>query len=1692
MTVHVLHAGDGYSYLTKQVASGDVKREPGQSLSEYYMQHGNPPGAWVGAGLAALNVGGVVTEKQMQALFGEGLHPDADAQVAAAVARGVSPAQAVKDARLGRRFPVFKEAQGDEYPQRLAAAYAAFAAEHDRSPEAGEERDALRWQVATEIVTERSDGREPAAGDVAHYLATRGAEQRAAVAGYDLVFTPVKSVSTLWALADDATREQISQAHAAAWHGALEWIQSEGAYTRVGAGGVGQIDITGLVAAAFDHLDSRTGDPNLHTHVAVSTKVQGVDGQWRSLDGRVLHALGVAASERYNSLIEEELIARLGVGFVAEGREGKRPVREIAGVSAEVRAAFSQRRDQVEKEYQSLLAAYRTQHGREAPRAVQFKLAQQATLATRQAKEGGVGLAQRLPQWRATAERVLGGRSGVEQMVAAALSGAPELRAEATAVAVESIDELAQTVLAGLARHRSTWNRWHLQAEAERVVRASRRVVDAPAHVTARAVVAAVVDRAQATSIRLTPEELNTPTSEVLRRADGESIYRVHGSEVFTSATVLAAEERLLSAAQSTGGLRVDEATFAAALAQVETTKDRTLNAGQRGLASHFATSGHRVAAGIGPAGTGKTTAMSAFARAAEAAGGRVIGLAPSAAAAAVLGEELEVQADTLHKLLDVHARAAAATGPDGRLPAGTVGEAYELDEHAVLLVDEAGMAGTPELAAVLDLAERYGASVRLLGDPSQLAAVGAGGALRLIDHYVGAAHLEEVHRFLLADGAGVNEQEARASLQLRDGDVAGLDYYITGDRARGGSAEAMTEEVYGAWTADMAAGDSAIMVAATNDVVVDLNARARRDRVIAGVVERAGVTLHDGGTAGAGDVIVTRRNDRRLRTGASDFVKNGDLWRVTRRHHDGSLSVTHRETKARVRLPAAYVAEWVELGYAATVHRVQGMTVDAGHVLVDESMTRNHLYTGATRGRYMNRLYTVTEAVLDVDLHHQPDPTRAVRQALERVLANVDEAPAALQAMVTEWDQAHSLAQLVPSYEDAYERLLEPAAHERLDHIVRQVLPDPAAAAVLADPAYPQLCARLLEVERTEHRDVATALAEAIASDSRPIEQAKWPARALRARLGEPAATHGSRLPDWITQPPEIDPDPTTTPPTPAHPGSLDAVDERGEAPARVDDDPLVSLTDEASPSAAAPAPAVRDRAVAIAGESWRWWQQQTEGSWAGEYLTRRGLAGACEHGYAPASWDALSKHLRDLGYRDEDMIAAGVAARTRDGRTIDLFRDRLVMPIRDHDGVIVGFTARANPSVVDERNPKYLNTPERDTFHKRQVLHGWSTEAAARLAGGARAVFVEGPLDVAAVASLQREDLVPLAPCGTALTEEQLDLVRTASGDLGRAVLLFDSDPSGREATVRAWERLTPREAASAAGARLPGVKDPGELLETGRAEELDRALRYPGPLTYDVIDHVVDTNTHGDVTPERAVALARRLADALTRLPEDPDTDEYLTAVLSRHLAEETVREILAEARTPVPSMAGDASTADAPTRQVAPRAPFVDGDVQAWLERQVDLISDRLDALVADVEGPTPPAWTRRLYRPPADARTLAVWRASVRDVAAYRDRYAITGTDPLGPGPEGGAGVQERAYRIAAAALTRVVPPPTAERSTDDSELDALRRRRELARIQAARAAEAAHRANELTAPASPAQPLISPPDSQPSGPGMRI
>ena len=168
-----------------------------------------------------------------------------------------------------------------------------------------------------------------------------------------------------------------------------------------------------------------------------------------------------------------------------------------------------------------------------------------------------------------------------------------------------------------------------------------------------------------------------------------------------------------------------------------------------------------RLVAGVGPAGTGKTTAMRLVAAALAADGRRLVAVAPSARAAAVLHRELGVPATTLAKLLHAH-----AADPPGPVPDG-----LHLAAGDVVLVDEAGMAGTPALGRLLTLAERTGALVRLLGDPMQLSAVEAGGALRLLTADGSANELQRVHRFS-------NPDEVRASLGLRQGHTSALGFY--------------------------------------------------------------------------------------------------------------------------------------------------------------------------------------------------------------------------------------------------------------------------------------------------------------------------------------------------------------------------------------------------------------------------------------------------------------------------------------------------------------------------------------------------------------------------------------------------------------------------------------------------------------------------------------------------------------------------------------------------------------------------------------------------------------------------------------------------------------------------------------------------------------------------------------------------
>jgi hypothetical protein len=511
-------------------------------------------------------------------------------------------------------------------------------------------------------------------------------------------------------------------------------------------------------------------------------------------------------------------------------------------------------------------------------------------------------------------------------------------------------------------------------------------------------------------------------------------------------------------------------------------------------LAEAFACDGRLLLAGIGSAGTGKTTAMRALADVIDAGGvGRLVALATSASAAGVLAEELGMGAESLHKFLWEWTAGpyADALAKGRKMPPGM--EFFALRSGDVVLVDEAGMAGTLNLDRLVRIAGTCGAVVRLLGDYRQLGAVESGGALRLIANESGAVELSTLYRF-------ANPAEADATLKIRVGDTSGLDFYEEHGRVRHGSRQSMTEAAYAGWKADMLAGRTALMAAASNADVAALCARARADRAAVGQVETAGVRLHDGNTAGVGDWIVTRDNDRRLRAGARDFVKNGDGWQVLERRGDGALLIEHLEHRGRVLLPPGYVAANVELLYATTAHRAQGTTVDACHALVTEEVGRENFYVTVSRARHGTVLYVATHELASLDEDDHVDAVRfdadayAAREILEHVVARESAELSAIEQIAVAYREAESLATLVPRYEHA----LDVATDVRYRRLVENILPD-LAEQITADPAWHAVVAALRDAD-ADGWDVPTLLSTT--TRRRELDTAQSVAQVISWRL--------------------------------------------------------------------------------------------------------------------------------------------------------------------------------------------------------------------------------------------------------------------------------------------------------------------------------------------------------------------------------------------------------------------------------------------------------------------------------------------------------------------------------------------------------------------------------------------------------------
>jgi len=1025
MTVHKLTAGDGYAYYLRHTASADQRRPRGAELAQQQAKAGVPAGEWMGGAALALGVQGTVSEPQMRALYGEGRHPRADSIMIEEIEAGRTPRQALRATRLGALH-----ARYGQDPSALTTAiereHATYARRGGQPPDKKQARSLALKCAGREF--RREYGRRPDdAGELAAYLARNTKPPRAATAGFDLTFTAPSTLQVLRKLGGPDVARAILDAHDQAAREAFAFAEQHAAATRTGKNGIAQHDaLTGLVATRWRHFTSRAGDALLHDHIVIASKVQGPDGRWRSLDASLLYQQAVTISEHYNQRVLE--IACQTLDLAVEPRStatGRRPVMEIAGVDLRLAKANSTRGAAIGPRLEQMLQQYRIEHGKEPDARTRHRLHERAFLADRPDKKPPLPFEEMCALWREEAIAAFG-IEAVDGLLARARAAAAKLR-PATVPPVDVARTAAQ-ILETVSAHRSTWNRHHLLSETRRHLLRTRRGDPAPAEIAD-----AITDHALTQLCTpLEPPDLHT-SFPPLERADGTSVYERRESRLYTTNTILLAEARLLNAARTPAIPAATNRNFTRATAFHQ----GPLDAGQRELAHVFATSENALVAAVGPAGAGKTTALRLAAATIADAGGRVIALAPSSRAASVLTSELALPAHTLHLWLRQRERANA-----GR----QVNRDYQLRPGDVILVDEAGMAATAQLDAVVTDALAQGAHVRVIGDPAQLAAVEAGGALRMLASEPGAVHLTDVHRFT-APG------EAAASLILRDSDPDhAFTWYRSQRRITAGTGDQMADTVFANWLHDLAQGRTSVMMAENTTTVTALNLRAQAFEHDQDPQPRSeGIALHDGTRATTGDLIVTRNNDRRRRVrGAKDWVKNGDLWRIERLTADGGAVIRHTAHRGRTTLTAAYLAAHTELGYASTIHRAQGITVDTAHALLTPSCSREAAYVAATRGRHHNRLY----------LAHTPD--QSPTEVLGRIARNRSAQISAHQALRETQQDATSTTTLAAQYAYAAER----ANTLRLQQTVLAALPALDAQPLVLHDAWPALERALQQAE--------------------------------------------------------------------------------------------------------------------------------------------------------------------------------------------------------------------------------------------------------------------------------------------------------------------------------------------------------------------------------------------------------------------------------------------------------------------------------------------------------------------------------------------------------------------------------------------------------------------------------------------------
>ena len=951
-TMVSLRRGHDVRYFTNHGGAGGCA-----GAMAYYTKAGEPAGQWAGRGAAKLGLAGQVDPQVLDRLFMDNIGPDGEV--------------------LARRH----QAHGDEV---------------------AEQREVRAWRRKHPYAS---------AAELGEFRAgLRAKASQRSVPYFDLTISAVKSVSVLHASyriaamqarragrtaradALDARADAIEGALMDAARDAIAWLEQQGSerdadgariplsagvFTRTGyhSSTTGEWrDGDGLAASLFLHHLSRDGDPQLHVHVAFWNRTQrgdGADDKWRTLYGRPLFngKLGLApVPDRFVEARMRQL------GYVMETREDGNGC-EVAGVSREVMAQFSSRGVSIGPELAKLAAEYERVHGKPPSKRTLWLLHQQAGQRTRRTKaesrrtvngqlhDEELTDAERLAEWEATTaasemaalsqvwaetEKVArerahersGGRIPVAPPDAPGGAPAPLPRVPDHKLTDFEKRRAARIAVAEVQKHHAAWGIAHLRFEIHRALPPGVSEADvteiAALVVSGRAGVDAVQMGAVADIADVTPLGV--------RRSDGVSVYRPPCAELWCTVDHLNLEEHIVTQAKAPRRRLVPEAWAREQVARTD------LNAGQAEMVVQLLTAQRMTIPINAAAGSGKSHALGVFSRLwTTYTGGRVIGLTTSTNASRVLKAEMDDAGAELAESYNIAQFVGKIEGSDElRWP-------VPVHEGDVIVIDEATQASTADFALVQQAARRAGAFLHPIGDTAQLGSVEAGGIFHLLVEDLGGPELTEILRFR-------HQWERDASVRIRAGQVQAIDVYDRRGRVRGADTDAAMADAAKSYLSDLLRGRDVLLLAGSNGEAAELARQVQGMLRMMGRVGEGQVDLSDGNTAGVGDRIRARLNASIDADG--QLLSNRDTLRITK-VTTGSV-VAQRKTgpdtwSGQFTVPAAYLADNAELDYAGNAHVAQGRTVDVGHLLVSQTLSRRGLYVGMTRGRHENFAHVET-----------------------------------------------------------------------------------------------------------------------------------------------------------------------------------------------------------------------------------------------------------------------------------------------------------------------------------------------------------------------------------------------------------------------------------------------------------------------------------------------------------------------------------------------------------------------------------------------------------------------------------------------------------------------------------------------------------------------------------------------------------